>query len=208
MSRVTSDIPNATPMGAESVADGAMQDARFELAAAAAAGERANRPTHLIVIGAILVAVAVIAAGVSLSGRLASQKKLSRETGNADVVMRLVAEWKQIDEAQQQQGPKRGAGSIPIRTAIGQAATTAGMKTQPALPVQPRSPRKVGELIQNRLEYRDVRDESAEALLKWVHLAMHDVPGLEVFALSLAPDGPNWKMSVTFSRWERPGDNK
>jgi hypothetical protein len=56
-----------------------------------------------------------------------------------------------------------------------------------------------------RFEYRAVRDEKLEALLGWLGQATEDIPGLEVFSVTIKPEAAGWLMDVVFTRWERTG---
>lgn len=188
----------AGPVGVSgSTAEGA--DARFELATAAATAARANRPTMLIVVAAALLAVAMIAAAVSLTGRLAAERRLVSERGRAQELVNLAARLKQLDEAAAASGGKRAGRISGLPTTLNQLARTAGLRSDPSLKNLP--PYRTGDVVRNKIEY-EVRDESLEAVLRWIDQATRQVQGLEVFSLNVKPEGQNWHVKVTFSWWE------
>jgi hypothetical protein len=182
----------SSPMGGGDAAD-----AKFELATAAAGAERANKPKTLIVIAGALLAVAVIATGMALSSRLAAQRKLDTERGRATEMVTLAAKLKQLNEASA--GGKRTGRITLLPTTLNQAARAAGIKTDPVMRNMPDS--RNGDVVRKKMEY-DVRDESLEAILRWIDSATKQVQGLEVFSFNVKPESQVWHAKVTFSWWE------
>ena len=87
-----------------------------------------------------------------------------------------------------------------IRSRIMAAGTEAGLKNAVQLPRNEKS-RGGTDAVQQRLVY-DVRDESLDAIVRWIDIALRGTTGLEVYALSVRPEANQWNCKVTFSRWE------
>jgi hypothetical protein len=59
----------------------------------------------------------------------------------------------------------------------------------------------------NQVRYAyTLRDESLAAMLRWVEIVKQDVPDLEVSAVSIVPEANEWRMTVTYVRFERKAE--
>jgi hypothetical protein len=183
------------------------EDDRYEIAARAEAGARANRPTHLVLIGGLALLIAAGGAGLAWRADAAAASALKRKSNElvlinerssvlADLVQR------QIEAPQDDQNAP-----IPdMLSRLQNAAREAGLDTLPEVP------RTENESFQNarRVNYRytardrsQVRDQSLEKMLTWISLATERIPGLYVRQISLKPQANAWMMEVTFARYER-----
>jgi len=183
------------------------EDDRYEIAARAEAGARANRPTHLVLIAGLALFVAAAAAGLGWradSGAAQSLRIKSNELVTINERSAVLAGLVQ----QQVESPQddRNAPISDMLSRLENAAREAGLDTLPGVP------RTENESFQNarRVNYRyssrdrnQVRDQSLEKLLTWVSLATERIPGLYVRHISLKPQQNAWLMDVTFARYER-----
>lgn len=184
----------------------AASDARFELATIASGAARRNRPTHLIVIGFVLAAVAALALLVSFLQYQSAQTTLEKQSNFGREVLDRIAELKAWQKAAADGKNKPVAAQAEIGSTLQSAAARAGIKTSANLiPSRSQSPTRFQDVQRRKISYDDVRDESLEVLLKWLENAQKDVPGLEVYDLQIRPEANVWAMKVTFARWERVG---
>ena len=158
-----SDIPRMTP------------DERYEQAAIAQIGERRNRPTHFVVIGA-----------------LASREAKLQELAS------LTSEWLALSkrESSEESEDER----IP-QSRVRELAAQAGMVATPPL-AQPRID-NYQNARRAKYSYPNVRDKSLEALLTWVRLVLAEFKGVWVHEIEIKPSGDAWQLEVVFARWER-----
>lgn len=182
-------------------------ESRYELATIAAGAARRNRPTHLIVIGFVLAAVAALALLVSFMQYQSAQTALSRQGTFGREVLDRIAElkaWQKV-AADGKTRPVSTA-QTEVGSILQSAAARAGIKTSANLiPSRSQTPTRFQDVQRRKISYDDVRDESLDVLLKWLENAQKDVPGLEVYDLQIRPEANVWAMKVTFARWERVG---
>jgi hypothetical protein len=177
------------------------EQARQEVAVAAARQARRNTPTHLIVIAVVLMGIALICTLVAAGSRAAALSRLDTQKRQAARVAELVARLNQLTDAERAGIQRWGQPAERVQSKIQQAATQAGLKAA-IPPVNPTKSSPVGDAQRIQFKY-DIRDESLPALLKWVEIATRDVPGLEVYSVRIRPEANQWDLNVTFSRWER-----
>jgi hypothetical protein len=184
----------------------AMSDeARFELAMAAAGRARRNRPTALVVAGAAALALAAVLTIWGVSARATAWAALKREQGASASLDLLRAEWERLDEAQREGGDSQAGRVIrDLQAQMESLATRAGMKAIPNHPRIP-TPSLRGGVQVYEYHYSEVRDPELKALVEWMRLATTEIPGLEVYSVILTPEANNWKLDVTFRRWQREG---
>jgi len=180
-------------------------DARFELAMRAAGRARRNRPTALLVASAAAFVVALAAAAWGFSTRASARSAFVREQSDRAQIERLSAELTQLEERQRQAADAGAMRPIPdLYSRLEALATRAGMKSRPA-PPQPVPSARPGGITVTEYLYRDVRDPYLGSLLEWLRLAVTEIPGLELYGLTIKPEPNNWNLDVTFRRVERTG---
>jgi hypothetical protein len=180
------------------------EDARFELAMAAAGRARRNRPTALLLAAGAAVVVAFLAAMWGIAARASAWSALVREQRASANLDRLSAEWSRLEDAKGEGDPRAGGAYPGIQTKMEALAITAGMKAAPNHPRTPNA-QKSGTIQIFEYHYIDVRDAELKALMEWMRLATAEIPGLEVTSVVLTPEATSWKLDVTFRRWERVG---
>ncbi len=179
----------------------AREQARQDVAVAAARQARRNTPTHLIVLALLLLGIALICTLVAGASRAAAQERLDAQKRQSARVAELVARLNQFNEAERTGVQRWGQPAERVQSKIQQAAVQAGVKAA-IPPVNPTRSSPIGNAQRIQFKY-DIRDESLNSLLKWVELATRDVPGLEVYSVRIRPEANQWDLNVTFSRWER-----
>lgn len=172
-------------------------DERYEMAALAQMGERRNRPTHFVVLGALALVVSLVAVGVTWYGRASAASELERRERRLVELADLTSRWLALSQTQESEGGDEGR--IP-QSRVRELATRAGMSAAPPL-AQPRI-----DNYQNarRERYRySVRDKSLEALMTWVDLMLSEFRGVWVHEIEVKPSGDEWQLQVVFARWEQ-----
>ena len=82
-------------------------------------------------------------------------------------------------------------------------AQEAGIKNKLQIPRDEEERRGASKRVKFRFD--NVQDESLPALLSWLDKAVTELPGMEVYSVSIRPLANQWVMNVTFARWERAG---
>lgn len=199
MSRV--DTQAVGGVGAESV-----EESRLELLGAATRAERHNRPTYLLVIAAVLMVICLIALGSSLWSRAGAAGELARQREAGERLAQAIGRLKDLRGAQSSGAVKGNEPVEGIRTRLQAAAARAGLAdAQRVMPTRTMPTSKGPGVQRMHFDFESVHDEKLEPLLQWLRNATEDIPGLEVYAVTLRPDAGGWMMKVTFTRWERVG---
>lgn len=181
------------------------EDERYELAGQASARERRNRPRGLLVLGLVVAAIGLITLGVGfLRDRSATADLRKHERQLAELV-RLDAQLQALASAD---GPDDADELAPVPNLLTQLedlAIDAGLGKPPTPQPRPDRERTAEGLQRIKITYPTMRSSDPAVLLGWVRDATEQIPGLEVFSISLRPGATDWTMSVTFTRWERKG---
>lgn len=183
-------------------------DDRYQLAARAEAGTRANRPTHLVLLAGVVLIASVLGAAYGYRADRTAAKQLERTStelalikDRSERLATLVAETSDPN-ATDLNGP------IPeIFSRLGNLAREAGLETIPAVPQTDNesfaNARRVNYKYENGRGRVPIRDPSLEKMLTWVSLVTERIPGMHVRHISLTPQANSWMMEVTFARFER-----
>lgn len=178
---------------------------RAMMAARAARTERENRPIHLVALACVLL---VVAGGALLLawGRLNSAKtQLTNATAQRERFIELGTRWRETTaRASSDQGPKASESITTLGSRIQAQATHAGLVNSPGVPTT-RDAARTGQPTKRVItSFTNVKDPELSTLLRWIDLSLEEVPGLELYALTLKVEGADWNLSsVQFSRWER-----
>lgn len=178
-------------------------DDRYELAMAAAASERRNRPKNLILFPVAVFMVAAIILAYGLFSVESGRVNLRNQQARYNSLVQKVVQIEELERSGQNAG---GADGItPITDFLSRAegyAREAGVEPLPVVPSR-RQDRSHG-LVRVRYIYTNVTHASLGTLLAWVRLTVDGIDGVFVPSLTLKPAGPRgWTMDVTFARWER-----
>lgn len=177
-------------------------DDRYELAAMAQNQQRLNYPTHLIVMGGMLVFVALIIVVVAWQSRSSASKQLERRGYELEQVKSLITE---INALQLSLATKSSLDEfepiLDIYSKLEDFATQAKLETKLGPPSNPQSLPQ-GNARKKTYPYT-VRDSSLEHMLDWINISTQQIPGLEVQDITIKPTAQAWTMVVTLSRYER-----
>lgn len=177
-------------------------DDRYELASRAEARARANRPGHLVALGALGVIVGLLVAAFAWRADAGSARRLDQAASD---VATLRTQAERLAELRTQMATSSGEDryrDIPdILSRLGNLAREAGLESVPSVPRQTNdamtNARRVNYL------YENVRDGSLEDLVRWAELATERIPGMHVRSITIRPQPDAWSMNVTFARFER-----
>ncbi|MDX2146965.1 MAG: hypothetical protein SFZ23_05535 [Planctomycetota bacterium] len=178
--------------------------ARDEVAAAASRAESRNRPRVFILASSLALAIAFVMLVLGMGAKANADSSLRRERAQANEAVELLARLRQLDEAAKDSTKLPfGEQLSKIRSKITDAASRAGLKSPPQLPVSDQVVRNVAAGVNRNTWTYEVRDPSLRAMLDWLQLAIKDIPGFEVYSVTLKPEQNQWYLRVTFSRLER-----
>jgi hypothetical protein len=182
-------------------------DARFELSVAAMSHERRNRPLGIVVVALVAVILAVLYAGYGWSSRNAALASLKRAVNDEAAVEMLATEWKRLEQAERDPVGRVGRPIPTLLSRMEELAVQAGMDKPRPPRIVPRDQR--GGITVKEYHYGEptnpVVSPSLSAMLEWLRLAQGEELNMELIGLNLRPDPNNWRMTVTFRRWERAG---
>ena len=181
----------------------AQEDAKLALASAAARAERQNQPKSLLYGAGLLLVAASIFLAISFFGSRAASSALKTQRGHAESIMRQAGELRALHEAAATEGPKLVQRETQFLTRIEQAGVDVGLKAKIPVPTKRGPERQLSTgSMQTKFDY-EIKDEQLPMLLAWMERAVAQVPGLEVYSVSIKPDVHVWTLRVTFSRWEK-----
>jgi hypothetical protein len=174
---------------------------RADLAMAAQAAARRNRPTHLVVLALAAAVASGLLAAFAWARLRAADADYSSRRGQLATIAALGAELDAINQAAETD-PNRGlTDPIPtLFTDLERLAATAGLD-KPSVPQ-----RVFGQAASGlrRIGYPyTVQSPSLEGPMKWVRSAVDSIPGMQVQRLVAKPSGDRWIVEVVFSRVER-----
>jgi len=178
---------------------------RLEASYEAAAAERCNRPTRLVVIAALLLLAALVYLALAASRRAEAADNLE---GAESAMQRLVniraeIEAYQDNDAQRALRQQFAPRMRSIRSTLGRIANELGMEEPPQLG-QITDERRLG--LDSKLLLRTIDVTLTEAdtdlALQWIQQATRDVEGLFVSGVTLNPGPDAWRVTVKLSRWE------
>jgi hypothetical protein len=178
-------------------------ETRLAMAAAAAGAERANQPRYLVLVAGVLLAAALLFVGLSYRASRDAAEQARDEEAAAMKIVTAAARFKALREAGTDAGPAVAPGHTQVLSRIQNAGVDAGLSKPVPLPIhRPQTPS--GGSVQHRFECT-VEDDSLPALFDWMQRAIADVPGLEVYSLTLRPDQNKkvWALRVTFALWQK-----
>jgi len=178
------------------------EDERYDGAAIAAASERRNRPRHYVVLGVLALAISAAALLGAWSSRASAREQLRTRQKELADINSLGAELNALQAERVLRSDDNDIFRTPTNmlSRLEALASEAGLVSTPPVPVE--RPMKLEAGTRREWPY-SVTDPSLDALLSWVRLATERIPGTFPQTIELRPAGSNWRLSVTFARYER-----
>lgn len=176
---------------------------RLDLAAAAARGERANRPRGLVVLATAGFAAALIYLCVSIISKQSADARLASQQEAKARVSELAVRLRALEQRAAQPGGDRFEPYPQILTRIQGLATEVGVTGRVPNPTERLESLRQGDLIRKRFTVNGATNPELQPLLDWVARAKAVIPGLEVTSVKIKPLPNDWAVDVVFSRWER-----
>jgi hypothetical protein len=185
----------------------ASDEARLELAVAAAAAERANRPRWIVVLGVLLLIGATIYTLVQVSARTAAIIKVKGAREATAQVERVKA---QLDR-ESAKLTSRGTAPNPLMAAeIENNAHHARVILAGPVTDSPAAP--LSSIGMRQVTYRArAINQDPLSLLNWLNIVQQNSPttGLEILETRFTPGAgtanntPGWNIDAQFTRWEK-----
>ena len=181
------------------------EEARLLAAAQAARSERRNSPRYLIFGAGLVLAMALLWLLMSYRSFAAAKASLAKQLADRETIARNVTELQQLKAASgADNGPRLAEQEGAIRTRLREIGKAAGLKEENITPkaVRREQRKDLGSVLLTASF--DARDESLAPLFSWLERTVAEMPGVEVYKISIRPEAQKWYMQVTFSRWEKP----
>lgn len=179
---------------------GSADDAAATLALKAARTQRRNQPQFLVLLGVLALVAASVWTAVKWADSRDAADRAEAARSQAQRAMEAVRKLEAFAAANQGSA-NLAVAPANIRSTIESAGSRAGLSKPVGVGSQSTS-RADDEWNQVRYAYT-LRDESLAAMLRWVEIVKQDVPDLEVSAVSIVPEANEWRMTVTYVRFER-----
>lgn len=192
-------------MSAMDRSNGMGEEERIVAASQAAAAERRNNPRYLIAIAGLVLAVSLLWLFSSWSAWSSARAALVKQQRDRETITNNVAELRALKALQgADSGPRLAEQEGAIRSRLRDIGRAAGLKEENITPKSvKRDQRKdLGSVLLTASF--EARDEALRPLMAWLDRATAEMPGLEVYKISIKPEAQKWLMQVTFSRWEKP----
>lgn len=185
------------------------EQARMELAMTAAAAERSNRPTRLVLGAFLLFLCALAYALMALGSKSAASLRATRAAGELANLRVVVADLKSAMQADSSDEFKP---NTRIVASLREGATALGLP-DPDFRTEESTTVKAEGFVYRRYSGKLI-DQEPEVLLRWVRDATsgaNRIAGLQLDSIALRPGRtlppePGhvvWNLDVIFSRWER-----
>lgn len=182
------------------------RDDRDELAAAASAAARHNRPAHLVAASAVLLIGAMAMAGSAMMSRQAAERSLKRFTAENVRATALIERINEI-RAQERGGADARPGTYDPITNILQNLSELARESNITAGVPREASRPSGAFTRREYAYTFTCG-STEDLFRWIRRVGEGIPGMQVLSIALTPvaQSRTWTVSLTFARLERTGN--
>ncbi|MEM1186015.1 MAG: hypothetical protein AAGI53_13575 [Planctomycetota bacterium] len=171
-------------------------DERDEIATAATAAERSNRPASLVVLAGLVFVIACAIVVVLATRQASARSEVDRLTGEIEQLRELVIEL-EVAKSDQPTLPE----SEPILARIETIATEVGIEEQLSLNNTGKTDIAPG-IVVARGSYNLNHDDLGE-VMEWLRRVTTEIEGVEATRTSFTPRRNDWKIEVTFERYEQ-----
>jgi Na+-transporting methylmalonyl-CoA/oxaloacetate decarboxylase gamma subunit len=176
-------------------------DDRYELAAKAKSQHRLNNPSHLIVLGVLLVFVSIVVLVIAWRVRSAAIETNVRKSNQVVQIDQIIAQIRELEQTQASSSAADRYAPIPdMLLRFKRYAAQAKLSNELGIPKTSTQPQ--GDARKLIYTYT-VRDPSLERLLEWVKISTQQVPGLEINDITIKPSKTDWTITTIFARYER-----
>lgn len=177
------------------------EDQRYEIASGASASERRNRPTMLVIVPGLLLALAFVLLLVAWGRVSDADNERQRQRSFLQQSQQLSAELIALREFEAGAGPQ-GDVHEPrsLLSEIQEIGRNAGLSV--GIGRESRQDRGGADITRLTIEYT-IQHESLERILDWVQRCTDRIAGLRVNEITVTPQQNRWQVRVTFARWER-----
>ena len=176
-------------------------DDRYEMASRAQSQQRRNHPTHLVLLGVVVLAVSLIVLAFAWRSDSKAHKDLLNKSFKLDSIKSEIATLDALQAQSESTG--RNAEFDKITDMISrQDSIAASVGLGGALGLPKTNSQKKGNAILSEYTY-SVQDISLEKMLAWVQAAIQQIPGLKISMIEVRPVNTNWSLKVTMYRFER-----
>lgn len=176
-------------------------DDRYELAAKAQSQHRLNNPSHLIVLGVLLVFVSIVVLVIAWRVRSDAIKTNVLKSNRVVEIDQIIAQIRDLEQAQAGSSAADRYAPIPdMLLRFKRYATEAKLSNELGIPKTSTQPQ--GDARKLIYTYT-VRDPSLGSLLEWMKISTQQVPGLDISDITIRPSKTDWTLTATFTRFER-----
>lgn len=176
-------------------------DDRYELALAAEASARRNRPSHLVVAAGLVFIVSCALLGFTSCRAERTSQDLAKRISQRDTIANLLAELRAVEPSDTDTAADAMAPYLGFRSEMEQIAKRVGVPGKLDFPRERRSQELVG--IEKVTYDYTIKGDTLGPLLAFVKEATATIPGLRVAGLAIRPRKNQWEMDTKFERWER-----
>lgn len=189
---------------------------RDDLAAAAQAVDRRNRPTGLIVLGGGVLVVGLILVIVSFLSLAGARATWSAQVNRVNEAGELAAEYQALQAAASDSSNIRVHDPIPtMGSDIGRLAQQAGVEV--GIPNTTHRQLTTSGARTAVYSYDNITDESLSEILEWIDNTIATIPGMRADKIALRltsplargrnaqnlPAAQEWRLDVAFARTEK-----
>ena len=179
----------------------AIDDARTQLAGVAARTRGRNTPVYLLLLGVLALLVSGAYAYVQWRNAQDQRHYAANAQRIAEDTLGAAKKLKEVIALEEQRGGPDDGPVAQLLTRLEESGPAAGLANRLNVGSRAQGQRSPG-WVQQKITYT-VNDVSLEAILKWIGLAMQQVPGLRVASLNVRLVSNEWSVNVQFTRWER-----
>ncbi len=176
-------------------------DDRYELASRAQSQQRRNHPTHLVVLGALVLVISLIVLVVAWQKDRTAHTSLLNKSAMLDTIKGEIATLDALERVAES-SPRRAEFDKITDMISRQDAIAASVGLGDALGLPKTNSQKKGDATLNEYTY-SVQDVSLEKMLAWVQAAVRQIPGLKISMIDVRPVNSSWSIKVTMYRFER-----
>ncbi len=177
-------------------------DDRYDLAVAAGAASRRNKPSHLVVFAGVIFVIACGVLGFTSCEASRADDQLSARASQLASIADMLAEIRAIQQAADPEAEAVYEPYPGFRSKMEEVAKEIGLSEELQFPRQNRPPTGLPGVAQVTFDY-EISEPTLGPLLAFAEAATEKIPGTRIASIDLRPRADNWQMKIRFERWER-----